>query len=133
MNCYVGNKFEDPIEHEENCPCEDDDYEWYVALLLSIVTFVDGSDRLVADVATTTSFATKASACLLDLNPSQLGSAPTHDRLIRDRLGIGLFLGIRAIGIGVSRRMKRWRSRALKVSTYLGMARCLEYVDTFGS
>ncbi|EIM80281.1 Oligoxyloglucan reducing end-specific cellobiohydrolase [Stereum hirsutum FP-91666 SS1] len=26
-NCYVGNKFEDPIEHEENCPCEDEDYE----------------------------------------------------------------------------------------------------------
>lgn len=92
-----------------------------------------GSDWLLVDIATTTSFVTKVNACLLDLNPSQLGSVPTHDRLIKDRLGIGLFLGIRAIGIGVSRRTRRWRSRALKVSSYLGMARCLEYVDTFGS
>ncbi|KAF8579723.1 Oligoxyloglucan reducing end-specific cellobiohydrolase [Ramaria rubella] len=26
-DCYVGNKFEDPVTHEENCPCEDEDYE----------------------------------------------------------------------------------------------------------
>ena len=28
--CYVGNKFIDPVENEEDCPCTDDDYEWYV-------------------------------------------------------------------------------------------------------
>jgi len=28
-NCYVGREFDDPREHEQNCPCEDDDYEWY--------------------------------------------------------------------------------------------------------
>ncbi|OCF42192.1 signal sequence binding protein [Kwoniella heveanensis CBS 569] len=26
-NCYVGHKFEDPVGHEENCACTDDDYE----------------------------------------------------------------------------------------------------------
>ncbi|RXK41140.1 signal sequence binding protein [Tremella mesenterica] len=25
--CYVGHKFEDPVGHEENCPCTDKDYE----------------------------------------------------------------------------------------------------------
>ncbi|WWC63338.1 uncharacterized protein I303_105938 [Kwoniella dejecticola CBS 10117] len=25
--CYVGNKFEDPVGHEENCACTDEDYE----------------------------------------------------------------------------------------------------------
>ncbi|GJE98598.1 vacuolar protein sorting/targeting protein [Phanerochaete sordida] len=25
--CYVGNKFIDPVENEDNCPCTDDDYE----------------------------------------------------------------------------------------------------------
>lgn len=27
-DCYVGEKFLDPVEHEENCPCTDEDYEW---------------------------------------------------------------------------------------------------------
>lgn len=27
-DCYVGHKFEDPVEHEDNCPCEESDYEW---------------------------------------------------------------------------------------------------------
>lgn len=27
-DCYVGRKFEDPVEHDENCPCTNDDYEW---------------------------------------------------------------------------------------------------------
>jgi hypothetical protein len=27
-DCYVGDKFKDPVEHEDNCPCEDSDYEW---------------------------------------------------------------------------------------------------------
>ncbi|KAF8887404.1 Oligoxyloglucan reducing end-specific cellobiohydrolase [Infundibulicybe gibba] len=26
-NCYVGDKYVDPIEHEENCPCTDEDFE----------------------------------------------------------------------------------------------------------
>ncbi|KAL6301716.1 hypothetical protein BKA93DRAFT_738184 [Sparassis latifolia] len=26
-NCYVGDKFTDPVGHEENCPCSDEDYE----------------------------------------------------------------------------------------------------------
>ncbi|KAH9989911.1 Oligoxyloglucan reducing end-specific cellobiohydrolase [Russula compacta] len=26
-DCYVGEKFSDPVEHEENCPCQDEDYE----------------------------------------------------------------------------------------------------------
>ncbi|KAF8325469.1 Oligoxyloglucan reducing end-specific cellobiohydrolase [Cantharellus anzutake] len=27
VDCYVGDKFRDPEEHEENCPCEEEDYE----------------------------------------------------------------------------------------------------------
>ncbi|KAI0262354.1 Oligoxyloglucan reducing end-specific cellobiohydrolase [Gloeopeniophorella convolvens] len=26
-DCYVGEKFSDPVEHEENCACQDEDYE----------------------------------------------------------------------------------------------------------
>ena len=26
--CYVGHKFEDPVGHEENCPCTEEDFEW---------------------------------------------------------------------------------------------------------
>ncbi|KZT00997.1 Oligoxyloglucan reducing end-specific cellobiohydrolase [Laetiporus sulphureus 93-53] len=26
-DCYVGEKFADPVEHEEDCPCTDEDYE----------------------------------------------------------------------------------------------------------
>lgn len=26
-DCYVGDKFNEPPEHEDNCPCEDEDYE----------------------------------------------------------------------------------------------------------
>jgi hypothetical protein len=32
-DCYVGEKFQDPEEHEENCPCDDDDFEWYACLV----------------------------------------------------------------------------------------------------
>ena len=35
-NCYVGDKFMDPVEHEENCPCTDADYEWCVYWLFEI-------------------------------------------------------------------------------------------------
>jgi hypothetical protein len=35
-DCYVGHKFEDPVEHDENCPCVDSDYEW---LVLPLVLF----------------------------------------------------------------------------------------------
>lgn len=31
VDCYVGNKFSDPVEHEDNCECTDIDYEWQVA------------------------------------------------------------------------------------------------------
>ena len=31
VDCYVGEKFHEPVEHEENCPCRDEDYEWCVA------------------------------------------------------------------------------------------------------
>ncbi|KZT68685.1 Oligoxyloglucan reducing end-specific cellobiohydrolase [Daedalea quercina L-15889] len=27
VDCYIGDKFHEPIEHEENCPCGDEDYE----------------------------------------------------------------------------------------------------------
>ncbi len=26
--CYVGDKFKDPVATEENCACADEDYEW---------------------------------------------------------------------------------------------------------
>jgi len=27
VNCYVGEKYKDPAEHEDNCPCTEEDYE----------------------------------------------------------------------------------------------------------
>ncbi|KAG6867942.1 vacuolar protein sorting/targeting protein PEP1 [Termitomyces sp. T159_Od127] len=27
VDCYVGEKFQDPVEHEEDCECKDEDYE----------------------------------------------------------------------------------------------------------
>jgi hypothetical protein len=34
-DCYIGKKFEDTVEYEENCPCEDDDYEWCAPAITS--------------------------------------------------------------------------------------------------
>lgn len=31
-DCYVGEKYRDPVTHEDNCQCTDADYEWYVVL-----------------------------------------------------------------------------------------------------
>jgi hypothetical protein len=28
VDCYVGEKFTDPVEHEDPCPCTNEDYEW---------------------------------------------------------------------------------------------------------
>lgn len=28
-DCYVGEKFNDPVVHEDKCECTDLDYEWY--------------------------------------------------------------------------------------------------------
>jgi hypothetical protein len=28
VDCYVGEKFTDLVEHEDPCPCADEDYEW---------------------------------------------------------------------------------------------------------
>jgi hypothetical protein len=55
-NCYVGNKFEDPRENEQNCPCEDDDYEWY-----GLVIEPRRCGSLSRFSATTTSFETATS------------------------------------------------------------------------
>ena len=65
-NCYVGHKFEDPREHEENCPCEDDDYEWYGATL----DYCSRNSRFGSTATTTTSEAA-ISVFQLVLNQSQ--------------------------------------------------------------
>ena len=36
-NCYVGEKFNDPVVHEEACTCTDKDYEWYVQFFHALV------------------------------------------------------------------------------------------------
>lgn len=33
-DCVIGEKWKDPVGREENCPCEDEDYEWCAAVLL---------------------------------------------------------------------------------------------------
>lgn len=41
-NCYVGEKYNDPVTHEDVCECTAADYEWYVVLLrpcLSLLLF----------------------------------------------------------------------------------------------
>lgn len=30
MDCYVGEKYRDPVTHEDNCECTNADYEWFV-------------------------------------------------------------------------------------------------------
>lgn len=30
-DCYLGNKFEDPVGHDDNCDCTDSDFEWCAA------------------------------------------------------------------------------------------------------
>ena len=32
-DCYVGDKFHDPVAQEQPCPCTDEDYEWYACAL----------------------------------------------------------------------------------------------------
>jgi hypothetical protein len=29
-NCYVGKEFVDPVANYVDCPCSDEDYEWYI-------------------------------------------------------------------------------------------------------
>lgn len=52
MDCYIGEKFHEPIEHEENCACRDEDYEWSDC---SNKLFEDVADFLLCVAATTTS------------------------------------------------------------------------------
>src|ERR1700677_2315751 len=67
VDCYVGHKFEDPVEHDENCPCTDSDYEWYVTLKLFL------SHSLIAGICTaiTTLSATTTNVYLSVLSPSR--------------------------------------------------------------
>lgn len=32
VDCYVGEKFKDPVEYEEDCQCTAEDYEWCVCI-----------------------------------------------------------------------------------------------------
>jgi hypothetical protein len=42
-DCYVGEKFQEPESHEENCPCTDEDFEWFVLLsIFDIDTYTSG-------------------------------------------------------------------------------------------
>jgi Sortilin, neurotensin receptor 3, C-terminal len=41
VDCYVGERYKDPVEHEDNCPCTAEDYEWWVYLWsTSTLTFM---------------------------------------------------------------------------------------------
>ena len=31
-DCDIGKKYMDPVQHEDNCPCTEEDYEWYVLI-----------------------------------------------------------------------------------------------------
>ena len=46
VDCYVGEKFTDPVVHEDSCECTDADYEWSVRWLSnhSILSTRDCSD-----------------------------------------------------------------------------------------
>lgn len=40
-NCFIGHKFDDPVGHEENCPCTNADYEWYeISHILKIANHI---------------------------------------------------------------------------------------------
>jgi Sortilin, neurotensin receptor 3, C-terminal len=69
VDCYVGHKFEDPVEHDENCPCQDSDYEWSVTL--SHIFFWWHSLRAGTCIAITTLSATTTNVYLLVPSPSR--------------------------------------------------------------
>ena len=99
-DCYVGNKFQDPIEHEENCPCTDEDYEWCVCLLVWLL-------RLCSDVryiATITSSARALLVYPVDLNLYLPTSVSIPKTSTWGLLGTDSFPAILAIGIGESRK-----------------------------
>lgn len=35
-DCVVHEKFKDPVGIEEDCPCDDEDYEWCVRFISSL-------------------------------------------------------------------------------------------------
>lgn len=66
-DCFVGNKFRDPVPHEENCPCQKFDYEWCVLQLpmscIQCMTYLILPATLITSVRATSAF-------LSDLNLS---------------------------------------------------------------
>jgi hypothetical protein len=106
-NCYVGDKFMDPVEHEENCQCTDADYEWWVR------PFSFWKHMLIAIAsATTTSSDKTINVFPPGLNVSLPTCALTPIRCTWDRLGTGRFPEIHAKA--VYRRTKRLKRSARK-------------------
>lgn len=122
-DCYVGDKFKEPIEHEENCECTDDDYEWCV---LNLERLYWNSPPLF--VVTTTTCVKETSVSPQDQNLSLPVSVPTtgkeHTWVLRD---IGSSPATPAFLRSQEPRMRRWRRTARKVSGHLVAPLALTY------
>lgn len=107
-NCYVGEKFKDPVTHEDNCECTKADYEWYVPTasfpnLPCTLTFFS-----LNVIVTSTIFVKIMNVFLLDLNLFLLGYVmlTTRTRHTKARVGGGRYLVIHVRV--VFRWMRRW-------------------------
>jgi photosystem II stability/assembly factor-like uncharacterized protein len=107
--CYVGDKFQDPVGHEEPCECDDQDFEWWAFKAASPLTAV-----------TSTMFARTATVWLLA--PRSFLRAPARARTthMRARLDTARSLATRAR----TARTRRPRSRSHVRKLNLPKARC---------
>jgi hypothetical protein len=97
VDCYVGEKYKDPEEHEDRCECTAEDYEWWVCMV------IQRHSEYIADAyhfaATTISCGVAKIACLLDLSPYPRAYAVTRPKNIKGRLDSARYQATLASGV----------------------------------
>lgn len=112
-DCVVHEKFKDPVGREEDCPCSDEDYEWFVHHFPSSLQ----SESLTLDhppAATTTLLLTAPTAFPSAPNPSPPARASTNPTRSRALLASDSSPATRATFAKVSRRTSPSPSRATR-------------------
>ena len=94
MDCYVGEKYKDPVEHEDNCQCTEEDYEWWVCM--GIWCRSEYTVDTCYLVATTTSCGVAQIAYLSDLSLCPRVCAVTRPTRIKGRLDSARYQAIPA-------------------------------------
>lgn len=70
-DCYMGEEFHDPEGHDDKCPCEEHDYEWYV-----VPRYSAHHNRSCVVSATTTTCGAMVNVCLRGRSAYPTPSAP---------------------------------------------------------